>query len=141
MTRGQRTPTHDLRPLRSLFRAPLMPAREYVEAEVLGQYVWSYHSGVLSTDERVAIRSALMEGKSTPIPPGAFSSDSLPEGTRERLVRNIVTAWRLAGERLLREHYDSIFINRCPRCSRIAKTPLAQQCTWCRHDWHGPSAG
>lgn len=140
MTRGQRTPTHDLRPLRSPFQAPLMPAREYVEAEVLGQYVWSYHSDALSADERVAIRSALMEAKNPPGPRGAFSPKPLPEATREPLIRNLVTAWRLAGERLLREHYDSILINRCPRCSRIAETPLARQCAWCRHDWHGPSA-
>jgi hypothetical protein len=127
--------------LRSLFQASLMPAREYVEAEVLGHYVWDYHSAVLSADEQVAIRSALMEIKNPSCPLGAFSSDPLPAATREPLIRNLFTAWRRAGERLLREHCDSIFINRCPRCSRIAKTPLAQQCTWRRHDWHGPSAG
>ena len=27
--------------------------------------------------------------------------------------------------------------NRCPECHRIVRTPLAQQCLWCGHDWHG----
>lgn len=27
-------------------------------------------------------------------------------------------------------------INRCPRCTRIARTPRAQYCRWCGFDWH-----
>jgi hypothetical protein len=26
--------------------------------------------------------------------------------------------------------------NRCPSCRRIVRTPKAQQCLWCGHDWH-----
>ena len=28
-------------------------------------------------------------------------------------------------------------MNRCPRCSRVVRTPGARQCLWCGHDWHG----
>jgi rRNA maturation endonuclease Nob1 len=27
-------------------------------------------------------------------------------------------------------------INRCPACKRIVRTPRAQHCLWCGHDWH-----
>jgi hypothetical protein len=27
-------------------------------------------------------------------------------------------------------------INRCPKCNRVVRTPLAQLCLWCGHDWH-----
>ncbi len=27
-------------------------------------------------------------------------------------------------------------LNRCPSCSRIARTPNARQCVWCGYDWH-----
>lgn len=40
---------------------------------------------------------------------------------------------------LFREQGDAIppsFINRCPKCSKIARTPKAKQCPWCFHDWH-----
>jgi hypothetical protein len=30
----------------------------------------------------------------------------------------------------------SLVINRCPKCNRVVRTPLAQQCLWCGHDWH-----
>jgi len=115
-------------------------AREYVEAEVLATMSGTIHTAVLSADERVAIWSALMEFNNVPGARGAFSSDP-PFKPPEPLMRQLATAFCRAGERVLREHHDSIFINRCPRCSRIAKTPLTRQCTWCRHDWHGPSAG
>lgn len=29
-----------------------------------------------------------------------------------------------------------IRVNRCPKCKRIARTPLAKQCRWCHYDWH-----
>ena len=39
-------------------------------------------------------------------------------------------------QRILRDHASEIFINRCPRCVRIVRTPKAQQCLSCGHDWH-----
>jgi hypothetical protein len=39
-------------------------------------------------------------------------------------------------DRLISTCLDSVFINRCPKCNRIARTPAALQCMWCRHDWH-----
>jgi len=39
--------------------------------------------------------------------------------------------------RLLRLHEEgTIKANRCPKCRRVVRTPLARQCRWCRHDWH-----
>ncbi len=29
-----------------------------------------------------------------------------------------------------------ITVNRCPKCSRVVRTPSAKQCMWCKHDWH-----
>ena len=31
----------------------------------------------------------------------------------------------------------NLTFNRCPACNCITKTPLARQCLWCGHDWHG----
>lgn len=38
--------------------------------------------------------------------------------------------------RILNEHSDKIFFNRCPKCGRLARTPQARQCRSCGHDWH-----
>ena len=38
-------------------------------------------------------------------------------------------------KRILREHNDKVFINRCPKCQRIVRTPEAKLCLWCGHSW------
>jgi hypothetical protein len=38
--------------------------------------------------------------------------------------------------RILADHGDEIFLNYCPRCHNLARTPQAQQCRSCGHDWH-----
>ncbi|MHC5019605.1 MAG: hypothetical protein ACYTGX_05745 [Planctomycetota bacterium] len=43
---------------------------------------------------------------------------------------------RVVLERVLREHADDLDFPRCPECSRILRTPVAQQCFQCGHDWH-----
>jgi hypothetical protein len=41
--------------------------------------------------------------------------------------------------RLLAEQRDAVFLNYCPRCHELARTPKAQQCRFCGHDWHHTS--
>jgi|GEM_PF-1096329 len=38
--------------------------------------------------------------------------------------------------RLMEKHYDKIVLNKCPRCDKLARTPFAKQCKYCRYDWH-----
>ena len=38
-------------------------------------------------------------------------------------------------DRILAENEDEVFINRCPECEQILKTPRARQCLWCSHSW------
>ena len=38
--------------------------------------------------------------------------------------------------RVLAEHRAEIIENRCPKCSRLVRTPAARQCLWCGYDWH-----
>jgi hypothetical protein len=43
---------------------------------------------------------------------------------------------RRVRDRLLSERGLEVFVNRCPRCSRVVRTPQARQCFWCGFDWH-----
>ena len=43
---------------------------------------------------------------------------------------------RKAAEKIIREQSDKIFINNCPNCGRLARTPLAKQCRHCGQNWH-----
>lgn len=42
-------------------------------------------------------------------------------------------------ERILSERGREVFLNRCPRCQDLARTPMARQCRACRYDWHSSS--
>lgn len=39
-------------------------------------------------------------------------------------------------KRILSEHTNDIFLNYCPNCQKLARTPLAKQCRHCGLDWH-----
>jgi hypothetical protein len=39
-------------------------------------------------------------------------------------------------ERILADNQDEVFLNCCPRCHELARTPKAQQCRFCGLDWH-----
>ncbi len=39
-------------------------------------------------------------------------------------------------ERILTERKDGVFLNFCPRCHELARTPKARQCRFCGLDWH-----
>ena len=43
---------------------------------------------------------------------------------------------RRVRQRILREHPEKVFINRCPKCNRVVRTPKAKLCLWCGHSWH-----
>ena len=38
--------------------------------------------------------------------------------------------------RVIATRRNEITENRCDKCNRLARTPLAKQCLWCGHDWH-----
>jgi len=40
------------------------------------------------------------------------------------------------GQRILDDNRHRIFLNYCPECHKLARTPRAKQCRFCRHDWH-----
>jgi hypothetical protein len=43
-------------------------------------------------------------------------------------------------QRIFDDHSSEIDFNNCPRCGALAKTPKAQQCRFCRNDWHSTDA-
>jgi hypothetical protein len=42
---------------------------------------------------------------------------------------------------LLRDHAADIFLNYCPKCSALCRTPLARMCVACGHSWRDPNDG
>lgn len=115
------------------------PAK-YDEERCLTNYVWdNYHSLLTDTEKlaaktiRIRVKQPDAHGKSSTI------EELVPKPTPEiaRLLENGDREFRrIAAERVLRDHDGALKINRCLKCDRIVRTPQAQQCLWCGHDWH-----
>ena len=117
---------------------------EYDEDRELTRYVWDHYHRFLTKFEwrvgRLIIGRAKAAGSlshqmaeamnrlwgSVDEPDVAAALADGPEAFRRR-VR----------DRLLSEHPAEVFINRCPRCGCVVRTPGARQCFWCGFDWHG----
>lgn len=37
--------------------------------------------------------------------------------------------------RIMRESPEKVFLNNCPKCGKLVRTPLAKQCRYCCHSW------
>jgi hypothetical protein len=121
---------------------------QYDEDSELTRYVWEHYRPLMTDFERRVGSTILGRAK-------AASVDSSPA-----LARMLSERWGAAGDpevenalaegaeafrrrvcrRLLGEHGSEVFINRCPSCGRVVRTPGARQCFWCGHDWHEGNA-
>ena len=39
-------------------------------------------------------------------------------------------------ERIMKEVPEKVFLNNCPKCNKLARTPYARQCRHCGNNWH-----
>ncbi|CAL2108455.1 conserved hypothetical protein [Tenacibaculum sp. 190524A02b] len=37
--------------------------------------------------------------------------------------------------RILKEYKEKVFLNCCPKCKKLARTPRAKQCRYCNNKW------
>ncbi|HNC42638.1 MAG TPA: hypothetical protein PLU80_00550, partial [Acidobacteriota bacterium] len=105
-------------------------------------YIFNWYFNLMTIQEKAAYKSIMAEMKAKNI-----------EGTRQaamlrrnwissdpivkQLLVNGPDAFKLCVvQRLLQEYPKEIFLNCCPKCQALARTPQAQQCPKCFFDWH-----
>jgi hypothetical protein len=121
----------------------------------LARYIINYYSNLMTRNERAAHSTVIGEAKAK-----FAEDDALQRGISEnirkemsefirkdlvssdprvlRLLKDGKEAFFLAvRDRILKEHSDKVFLNRCPRCSALARTPTAKQCPKCFFSRHG----
>lgn len=59
-----------------------------------------------------------------------------PESTTSLLKDGIEAFEQNTVLRVLSENPNHPLLNFCPECGKLARTPLAKQCRFCKHDWH-----
>ncbi len=116
--------------------------REYDEDAELDRYVWSHHLGHFTAFERAVQRAWHVEQKA------AHAGEPTTRLMRRHggvagdpaITAALAGGWATfrseARVRVLREHGDTVVVNRCPACRRVVMTSRARQCLWCGHDWH-----
>jgi predicted RNase H-like HicB family nuclease len=106
----------------------------------LEDYIWRYGKHLMTDLEQRADQVGLIRAKTRPDRQEAelLGLMGVTDGPDVDLA--LSAGWEVfrlsVCRRILSERGDEI-INRCPRCRRVVRTPLARQCLWCGHDWHG----
>lgn len=119
---------------------------EYDDDAELTRYIWSNYQHLLNEAEHLALKALLAEEK-------ALAWEKHNNHAKASLLRNkwvnrddsVVVELLKEGpdvfrdrvrKRILVDCRNEVFVNRCSRCERIVRTPKAEQCLWCGHDWH-----
>ena len=116
---------------------------EYDDVRELTRYVWDYHQRLMTEFEQRVGWAHLAEGKAAMGHPGVAEFILRRHGivgdqeAAAALADGVETFRRRVCRRVLTEHGADVFVNRCPSCGRVVRTPQAKQCFWCGHDWHG----
>jgi hypothetical protein len=114
----------------------------YDEEQEIACYVWQFYRDLFTAAEKRAYRPYLWQRmkveKNRDIVDDEWTRSGLAgDAAVMALLSDGVEAFhRRAAQRVLQEHSDAVFLNRCPRCNRLVRTPRARQCLWCGYDWH-----
>ncbi len=119
-----------------------MNADLYDETEALNRYLAIRAEFLMTEFERRCLYLAIKREKAAAT---EFARDRLPrwlaeesEEVRQASLAGTKVIYDAIQDRIDREYREgTLVVNRCPRCHRIVRTPLAKQCLWCGHDWHG----
>jgi hypothetical protein len=119
------------------------PQVEYEEDRELSRYIWDCFSHLMTDFERrvglaiIGRQKAANAGADATQPLMARWGQTDDPEVNAALSDGPETFRRRVSSRVLAEAAGEVFVNRCPRCNRVVRTPKARQCFWCGFDWHG----
>jgi hypothetical protein len=106
-------------------------------------YIIAYYSDLLTPDEKKALRhfrstTKLEEAKDLRLTRMYLKTGWLSD---DPLILNYLSDGYIqftlnCAKRVLTECPDKVFFNLCQECGKLARTPQAKQCRFCRYDWH-----
>jgi len=105
----------------------------------LARYLVEYFPELMTEQERQALFSWKLEYKANAASSELMKNkirESIPKDAKvkELLKDGIAVFGNNVKNRILSENPD-VFINRCPQCNSIARTPRAKQCPKCFIRW------
>jgi len=113
-----------------------------IDAET-ANYIVTYYSNFLSLEETIAVRHIhslqKLSGESNPNLEKMYRKQGwlTDNETILDLLRDGYDTFEIrVANRILKENSDKVFLNNCPKCGKLARTPMAKQCRFCTHNWH-----
>ncbi|HEV7302206.1 MAG TPA: hypothetical protein VGN72_22905 [Tepidisphaeraceae bacterium] len=94
-------------------------------------YLMQHFGQFVSVDENHAFYRYVMYGPRDPGPPNPDDPEEPGRAVRQLLADGPVEFKRRIAERILREHGEAVFLNLCPGCGGLCRTPKALQCFRC----------
>ena len=103
-------------------------------------YIRNYFSQLMTEDELLAFNHQMYTDKSEDDPrrrklmiERGWISER-PEIAE--LLKNGYEEFELnVAKRIMQESPEKVFLNNCPQCHKLARTPYAKQCRHCGHSW------
>ena len=122
---------------------PTVDPRHYADEKALTEYVWKHFQHLMTPLElrvglySVPIVSDIDDEKGQWIYAHCESAHGHVDDAEVRasFPRDLASFQLQTQRRLMRECADEIFVNRCPECARIVRSPSARLCPWCKHTW------
>ncbi len=119
------------------------------ENTTLAQYVLQHYAGLMTDHERAVHRHLTVLYKHRdhgPPAPGTAAEVESVQGLRvtwlstdPAVIADAQAGWDGARERIarriVRDHPDEVYLNRCPACASLTRTPTARLCLSCGHTW------
>lgn len=115
---------------------------EYDEGRELTRYVWEHFQHRMTDFERRVGRAIIARQKAAKAGRSVARLLAVRWGLTDDPEVNAALAdgpeefRRRVRSRVLAEAEGEVFVNRCPQCARVVRTPQARQCFWCGFDWH-----
>lgn len=105
-------------------------------------YIFNYCLELLTKEEKQAHQNLLVQQKIDSVD-NVIQKDmmrrrwlSKDENVLKLLENGSEEFYKKAVERVLKDNPNKEFLNLCPKCNALTKTPKAKQCPKCYFSWH-----
>ena len=109
-------------------------------------YIVTYYSSLMSDNEKIAFRhyssTIKLEGNKNPKMLDMYKVKGWISDNTEilSLLENGYDNFEVnAAKNILQNFPEEVFLNNCPKCNKLARTPFAKQCRFCGFDRHNKS--
>jgi hypothetical protein len=103
------------------------------------EYIYYHCQEFQTTDEIIAGRTAMYRKQLNQSYKEVMISKGWYKDAEQikAMIGNSIDEFKVnVAIRIFNEHRDELNLNLCPKCFKIARTPLAKQCRFCFHNWH-----